>query len=124
MEGINFRKILIENLKTSLTSCTKSTRQNKENIDDLIFKIKNFDKEKGEIVHDFIQSLISLHQNVSKETDIIVINKKCQSIMKAYKEKGYDVVDGIVDDLKQAINKMISFAKKAAAHEQLKRIGL
>ena len=124
MEGINFRKILIENLKTSLTSCTESTRQNKENIDDLIFKIKNFDKEKGEIVHDFIQSLISLHQNVSKETDIIVINKKCQSIMKAYKEKDYDVVDGIVDDLKQAKNKMISFAKKAAAHEQLKRIGL
>ena len=87
MEGINFRKILIENLKTSLTSCTESTRQNKENIDDLIFKIKNFDKEKGEIVHDFIQSLISLHQNVSKETDIIVINKKCQSFMKAYKER-------------------------------------
>ena len=44
--------------------------------------------------------------------------------MKAYKEKDYDVVDGIVDDLKQAKNKMISFAKKAAAHEQLKRIGL
>ena len=120
MERINFRKILIENLKTSLSSCRESPRQSKENIDDLVFKIKNIDQEKGVIAHDFIQSLISLHQNVRKE--IIVINKEFQNIMKAYKEEDCDTVDGIVDDLKQAENKMISFAKKAAANEQFKRI--
>ena len=120
IERINFRKILIENLKTSLSSCRESPRQSKENIDDLVFKIKNIDQEKGVIAHDFIQSLISLHQNVRKE--IIVINKEFQNIMKAYKEEDCDTVDGIVDDLKQAENKMISFAKKAAANEQFKRI--
>ena len=122
MERINFRKILIENLKTSLSSCRESPRQSKENIDHLVFKIKNIDQEEGVIAHDFIQSLISLHQNVRKEIDIIVINKKFQSIMKTYKEEDYDIVDGIVDDLKQAKNKMILFAKKASANEQFKRI--
>ena len=48
-----------------------------EDIDTLVFKTKNTDLDKGEILHHFVQSLISLDIDVNKETDIAVIDKKC-----------------------------------------------
>ena len=68
-------------------------------------------------MHDFVQSLIALHAEVNKETDIAVIDKKCQKIMNAYKEEDHDAADGILDDIKQAKNKLILFPKKPAANE-------
>ena len=88
-----------------------------EDRDTLIFKVKNIDLDKGVIVHDFVQSLIALHAGVNKETDIAVIDKKCQKIMNAYKNENYDAVDGILDDIKQAKIKLILFPKKPAANE-------
>ena len=81
--------------------------------------MKNIDLDKGEIVQDFVQPLITLHN----KTDIVVTDKKCQKVMNACKEEDYDVVDGILDDIKQAKNNLILFAKKAAAKEQFKQIG-
>ena len=43
--------------------------------------------------------------------------------MNAYKEEDYDVVNGLLDDVKQAKNKLILFDKKAGANEQFKQIG-
>ena len=44
-------------------------------------------------------------------------------MLNAYKEEDYDAVDGILDDIKQAKNKLILFDKKATANEQFKQIG-
>ena len=99
MSEVNFRKILIKYLKNSHSSCKELPRRiRSEDIGTLIFKIKNIDLDKGEIVHDFVQSLITLHTDVNKETDIAVTNKKCQKIMNAYKEE-HDAVDGIMDGI-------------------------
>ena len=45
--------------------------------------------------------------------------------MKAYKldDKEYDAVDEIMDELRQAKNKLVSFVKEAVASEQFKEIG-
>ena len=100
MSEVNFRKILIKYLKNSHSSCKELPRRiRSEDIGTLIFKIKNIDLDKGEIVHDFVQSLITLHTDVNKETDIAVTNKICQKLMKAYKEEHYDAVDGILDGI-------------------------
>ena len=78
MSEINFRKILIEYLKNSHSSCKELPRRiRSEDIDTLVFKTKNTDLDKVEIVHDFLQSLISLDTDINKETDIAVIDKKC-----------------------------------------------
>ena len=44
---------------------------------DLLLKIKNIDREKRKIVQDFIQCLVTLHADVRKENDIVLINRKC-----------------------------------------------
>ena len=78
MSEINFRKILIEYLKNSHSSCKElPSCIRSEDIDTLVFKTENTDLCKGEIVHDFVQSLISLDTDVNKETDIAIIDKKC-----------------------------------------------
>ena len=82
------------------------------------------DPEKGEIIHEFIECLINLHDGMSKETELHSFYKKCESIRKAYRldDEDCDVVDGIMDKLRQAKNKLVSFVKKAVASEQFKEI--
>ena len=66
---------------------------------------------------------MDLHKFVSKEIEIWVINKKCKNIRNAYKEEDYDAVDGIVNELKQVKNKLVSFVREAANNKHFKQIG-
>ena len=52
----------------------------------------------------------------------IAFIKKCESIRKAYRlnDEDYDAVDGIMDELRQAKNKLVSFVKEAVASEQFR----
>ena len=90
---------------------------------DLLLKIKNIDHEKRKTVQDFIQCLITLHADVRKENDIVLINRKCQKIFCSYKQDDLDNVDGILDEIKKAKNYLISLIKEPAANEEVKRIG-
>ena len=51
-------------------------------------------------------------------------HKKCKSIRKAYRldDEDYDAVDGILEELRQAKNKLVSFVKEVAAREHFKEI--
>ena len=81
--------------------------------------------EKGEIIYEFIECLMNLHDGVGKETKLHSFHKKCESIRKAFKldDEAYDAVDGIMDRLRQAKNKLVSFVRKALTSEQFKEIG-
>ena len=61
---------------------------------------------------------------MSKETELHSFYKKCESIRKAYRldDEDCDAVDGIMDELRQAKNKLVSFVKEAVASEQFKEI--
>ena len=71
---------------------------------DLLLKIKNIDHEKRKIVQDFIQCLVTLHADVRKENDIVLINRKYQKILCSYKQDDLDTMDGILDEIKKAKN--------------------
>ena len=77
------------------------------------------DPEKGEIIHEFIECLINLHDGVGKDTELHNFHKKCENIRQAYRlnDEDYDAVDGTMDELRQAKNKLVSFVKEAVASE-------
>ena len=81
--------------------------------------------EKGEIIHEFIECLINLHDGVGKGTELHSFHKKCESIRKAYRldDEDCDAVDGIMDELRQAKSKLVPFVEEAIASEQFKEIG-
>ena len=83
------------------------------------------DPGKGETIHEFIECLINLCDGVGKETELHSFHKKCESIRKAYRldDEDCDAVDRIMDELRQAKNKLVSFVKEAVASEQFKEIG-
>ena len=83
------------------------------------------DPGKAETIQEFIECLINLCDGVGKETELHSFHKKCESIRKAYRldDEDYDAMDGIIDKLRQAKNKFISFVKEAIAREQFKEIG-
>ena len=56
--------------------------------------------EKGEIIHEFIECLINLHDGVGKETELHNFHKKCESIRKSYRfdDKDCDTVDAIMEE--------------------------
>ena len=56
-----------------------------------------------------------------KETKIWVNSKKYELIRNAYQEEDYDDVDGFVDGLKQAKNRLVAFVRKAANKKQFKQ---
>ena len=80
---------------------------------------------KGEIVANFVNCLQIMYKEVAKETDNRVISKKCIKLQSTCKEdqEDYDEVDGLVDELKNAKNWMVSFIKEAVGHEQYRQIG-
>ena len=82
------------------------------------------DPKRGEIIHKSIECLINLHNGVGKETKLHSFHKKCESIRKAYSfdDEDYDTVNGIMDELIQAKNKLVSFAKEAVPSEQFQEI--
>lgn len=123
MEEISFRKALIESFVGVCKTFQLSPLETTEDADSLIETIKNIDREKGKTTRDFIKSLINLHKSISKETEIPMINKKCESVRNAYREEDYDTADGIVDELKQAKDKLVCFVRKAANNEHFKQIG-
>ena len=60
-----------------------------------------------------------------KRPNYIAFRKKCESIRKAYRldDENYDAVDWIMDELRQAKYKLVSFVKEATASEQFKETG-
>ena len=78
-----------------------------------------------EIINEFIECLISLYDGVGKETELHSFHKKCESIRKVHRldDEDYDAVQGIMNELRQAKNKLVSFVKEAVASEQFKEIG-
>ena len=104
MSTDNFGITLIEQLKNSCDRCRHQSpdtiREDGSN-NDLLLKIKNIDHEKRKIVQDFIQCLVTLHADVRKENDIVLIN----------------IVDQIFDEIKKAKNYLMSLIKQASANE-------
>ena len=57
MEGINFRRELIENFIEVSKSFERFPQETLLDIDNLVENIKKVDPEKGEIIHEFIECL-------------------------------------------------------------------
>ena len=99
MNTVNFRKKVIDALGKSYNNCkeTKVDNENKD-IDWLLFKVKNIDSEKGNVLHEFIESLMILHLDIIEDKNVLTINRKYHKITKACKndEVDYDSVDGII----------------------------
>ena len=78
MSTDNFGITLIEQLKELYDRCRHQSpdtiREEDINNNDLLPKIKNIDHEKRKIVQDFIPCLVTLHADVRKENDIVLIN--------------------------------------------------
>ena len=127
MSTNNFGIIVTEQLKKSYDRCPHQSpdtiREEDISNNDLLIKIENIDHEKRKVVQDFIQCLVTLHADVRKENDIVLINRKCQKIFCSYKQDDLDNVDGILDEIKKAKNYLISLIKEPAANEDVKRIG-
>ena len=74
----NFGITLIEQLKKSYDRCRHQSRDTvrKEGIsnNNLLLKINDIDHEKRKIVQDFIHCLVTLHADVRKKKDIVLIN--------------------------------------------------
>ena len=92
MNTVNFRKKVIDALGE-----TKVDNEDKD-IDWLLFKVKNIDSEKENILHKFIESVMILHLDIIEDKNVLTINRKYHKITKAYKndEVDYDPVDGII----------------------------
>ena len=115
MNTVNFRKKVIDALGESYNNY-KETKVDKEDKDIawLFFKVKNMDSEKGNILHEFIESVMTLLLDVIQDKYVLTINRKYHKIRKAYKsdEVDYDSVDGIIDQITKAKNKLVSFARE------------
>ena len=124
MEGINFKRDLIENFIEVPKNFERFQQETLVDIGNLVENTKNVDPEKGEIIHEFIKCLINLHDGVGKETKLHSLHKKRESIRKAYRldDKDYDTVDRIMDKLRQAKNKLVLFVKEAVGSKQFKGI--
>ena len=108
MSTDSFEITLIEQLKKSYDRCrhqsSDTIREEDISNNDLLLKIKNIDHEKRKIVQYFIQCLVTLHADVRKENDIVLINRKYQKILCSYKQDDLDTMDGILDEIKKAKN--------------------
>ena len=65
-----------------------------------------------------------LHNDAGKESTLHSFHKKCESIRKAYRldDEDYNAEDEIMDELRQAKNKLVSIAKETLASKQFKEI--
>ena len=91
-----------------------------------MFKVKNIDSEKGNLLHKFIESVMTLHLDVIEDKNVLTINRKYHKIRKAYgnDEVDYDSVDEIIDQITKAKNKLESFTKEATEiDERFKAVG-
>ena len=57
---------------------------------------------------------MTLYLNVIQDKNVLTINRKYHKIRKAYKsdEVDYDSVDGIIDQITKAKNKLVLFARE------------
>ena len=65
-----------------------------------------------------------VHNDAGKETTLHSFHKICESIRKAYRldDEDYNAEDEIMDELRQAKNKLVSIAKETLASKQFKEI--
>ena len=80
MEGINFKRDLIENFIEVSKNFERFPQETLADIDNLVENIKNVDPKKGETIHKFIECLINLHYSVGKETELHSFHEKYESI--------------------------------------------
>ena len=82
------------------------------------------DPEKGEIIHEFIECLINLHDGLGKEIKLHSFHKKYESVRKSYRldDEDYEAVDRIMDKIRLVKNKLVSFVKEAIASKQFNKI--
>ena len=76
MEGINFKRDLIEKFIEVSKSFQRFPQETLADIDNLVENIKKANPEKEEIIHGFIEYLINLHNDVGKETKLHSLQKK------------------------------------------------
>ena len=127
MSTDSFGIALIEQLKKSYDRCRHQSpdtiREEDVSNNDLLLKVKNIYHEKRKIVQDFIQCLVTLHADLRKENDIVLINRKCQKILCSYKQDDLDTLDRRLDEIKKAKNYLMSLIKQTTANVDVKRIG-
>ena len=51
-----------------------------KDIDWLLFKVKNIDSEKGNILHEFIESVMTLYLDIIQDKNVLTINRKYHKI--------------------------------------------
>ena len=124
MEEISFKRGLSEHFIEVYKSFEMFPQETLADIDNLVENLKKADPEKGAFIHEFIECLINLHNGVGKETELHSFHKKCESIRKAYRldVEDCDTVGGIMDELRQAKNKLASFVKEVVTSERFKEI--
>ena len=83
MSHYDFRKKVIDALRKLYKSCKETVGCGKKNIDQLLFKFKNIGSEKGDILHKFVESVMTLHLDVIQDKNVLTINGKCSKIIKA-----------------------------------------
>ena len=79
MEGINFKRDLIENFIEVPKNFERFQQETLADIGNLVENTKNVDPEKGEIIHEFIKCLINLHDGVGKGTKLHSLHKNVKA---------------------------------------------
>ena len=83
MEGIDFRRELIENFIEVSKSFERFPQETLVDIDNLVENIKKVDPEKGGNYSWIYWMPINLHDGVGKEIELHSFHKKCENIRKA-----------------------------------------
>ena len=83
MNSVDFRKKAIDVLRKLYNSSKEAVECGKENINRLMFRVKNIGSEKGDHLHKFVESVMTLHLDIIQDKNVLTINRKCSKIIKA-----------------------------------------
>ena len=83
MNSVDFRKKAIDVLRKLYNSSKEEVECGKENINRLMFRVKNIGSEKGDNLHKFVESVMTLHLDIILDKNVLTINRKCSKIIKA-----------------------------------------
>ena len=138
MEGHNFRKEIIvklhevrndlfsnpyEDFNQKYIENIGEDNVSNEIIDNQLIKHGKISQEKWKVVMDFIEITGQLHQELQNSGGDV--NKKLLKIRTLYEEveADYNCVDGVVDELKKAKDRLVAFVKFPEANEQFQEVG-
>ena len=83
MNSVDFRKKAIDVLRKLYNSSKEAVECGKENINRLMFRVKNIGSEKGDNLHKFVEPVMTLHLDIIQDKNVLTINRKCSKIIKA-----------------------------------------